>query len=86
MPSAAILEHEFVEVVAAELACGVDRAVESWLAEIEAALKDQHLTTLGRMYAVQEIITRYKLSAGKDRLERRPPALQPERFHESRFD
>jgi hypothetical protein len=76
MSAAAVPTNNFVEVVAAELACGVDRAVESWLAEIEGALKDQRLTTLGRMYAVQAIVTRYKQTAGKDRLECRRPALQ----------
>ncbi len=76
MSAAAIPSHAFVEVIAAELACGVDRAVESWLAEIEAALTDRHLTTLGRMYAVQAIIARYKQTAGKDHLERRRSNLR----------
>jgi hypothetical protein len=58
----------FVEVVASELACGVERAVDSWLGEIERAIQDPHLTTLGRLYAVQSIITRYKQIAGKDQL------------------
>ena len=61
---------EFVEVVASELACGVERAVECWLGEIERAMQDQHLTTLGRLHAVQEVIARYKQIAGKDQLTR----------------
>ena len=76
MSAAAVPTNRFVEVVAAELACGVDRAVESWLAEIEGALKDQRLTTLGRTYAVQEIIARYKHAAGKDQLQCRRLGLQ----------
>jgi len=59
---------KFVELVASELACGVDRAVESWLSEIDNALQDKRLTTLGRLYAVQAVIARYKQVAGKDRL------------------
>jgi hypothetical protein len=62
--------RRFVEMVASELACGVDRAVESWLAEIERALNDQHLTTLGRLYAVQAIVARYKQVTGKEQLTR----------------
>ena len=63
---------EFVQLVASELACGVDRAVESWLSEIDSALQDQRLTTLGRLYAVQAVIARYKAVAGKDRLTASP--------------
>jgi len=76
MSAAVIPSYAFVKMVAAELACGVDRAVESWLAEIEAALTDRHLTTLGRMYAAQDIITRYKQTVGKSQLQRRQPHLQ----------
>jgi len=59
---------DFVEVVAAELACGVERAVDAWLGEIERAMQDSHLTTLGRLYAVQSVIARYKQIVGKDQL------------------
>jgi hypothetical protein len=58
----------FVEVVASELACGVERAVDSWLGEIERAIQDPHLTTLGRLYAAQSVIARYKQIAGKNQL------------------
>ncbi len=65
------LTSVFVQTVASELACGVDRAVECWMAEIESALKDQRLTTLGRMNAIREIVDRYKRTVGKKQLERR---------------
>lgn len=72
------LNDAFVQTVASELACGVERAVECWMAEIDGALKDRHLTTLGRMYAIQGIVDRYKQVAGKPTLKLRelPPLGQ----------
>jgi hypothetical protein len=59
---------EFVSVVAGEIASGVDVAVESWMAQIDGALQDNRLTTLGRMHAVQQILARYKKLTGKREL------------------
>lgn len=59
----------FVDVVAAEMAQGVEAAVERWLAQIERALTDRELTTLGRLNAVQEILHDYKRLTGKEHLK-----------------
>jgi hypothetical protein len=47
----------------------VEAAVERWLAQIERALKDRELTTLGRLNAVQEILHDYKRLTGKEQLK-----------------
>lgn len=72
-PLRATVPLEFVSVVAGEIATGVDQAVESWMAQIDGALQDDHLTTLGRMNAVQDILTKYKQLTGKRELRCRNP-------------
>ncbi len=67
-PLRATVPREFVSVVAGEIANGVEAAVESWMAQIDGALQDNHLTTLGRMHAVQQILARYKQLTGKREL------------------
>jgi hypothetical protein len=57
--------------VVATMAEGVDQAVECWMAEIEAALTDVRLTTLGRTHAVREVLERYKRITGKAHLRSR---------------
>ena len=52
-----------------EMAGGVDRAVECWMSEIELALNDTRLTSLGRLNAVKEVVERYKSLTGKMDLE-----------------
>jgi hypothetical protein len=64
--------REIVDVIANEMACGVDRAVECWMSQIEEALEDTRLTSLGRLYAVKEVVERYKSLTGKAELEVRP--------------
>jgi len=62
---------DLVSLLAAEMAAGVERAVECWLAQVEHALTDTQLTTLGRLHAVREILDRYKTLTGKTQLEGR---------------
>jgi hypothetical protein len=62
------LNLDFVEAVASEMSAGIDRAVECWLAQIDQALSDNKLTTLGRLNAVQDVIRKYKQLSGKMRL------------------
>ena len=62
---------DLVSLLAAEMASGVERAVECWLAQVEGALTDTQLTTLGRLNAVREILDRYKALTGKAQLEGR---------------
>ena len=61
----------FVDAVAREMACGVETAVESWMAQIEDAMTDLRLTTLGRLNAVTQILANYKRLTGKEQLQRR---------------
>ena len=63
------ISNELVSVVAAEMAFGVEQAVECWMAQIERALEDPRLTTLGRLNAVGQILERYKDLTGKIHLE-----------------
>jgi hypothetical protein len=50
------------------MAIGVETAVECWLSQIDQALTDVHLTTLGRLNAVNEILGKYKRLTGKTQL------------------
>ena len=43
---------EFVDVVASEVCNATERAVERWMAEVDSALVDPNLTSLGRLHAV----------------------------------
>ena len=63
--------QEFIEVVAEEMSAQVDIAVESWMAQVEDALCDPGLTTLGRMNSVKAVLNRYKSLNGKTMLESR---------------
>lgn len=73
-PLRATVPPEFVSVVAGEIANGVDTAVESWMAQIDGALRDDRLTTLGRMHAVEDILAKYKQLTGKRQLSCRHQA------------
>lgn len=61
--------REIVDVIADEMACGVDRAVEYWMSQIEHALADRELTTLGRVYAIKDVVEQYKALTGKMEFE-----------------
>jgi hypothetical protein len=60
---------DFVQVVASEMAFGIDRAVECWLAPIERALSNRQLTMHDRLNAVQEVVRKYKQLTGKGQLK-----------------
>jgi hypothetical protein len=53
------------------MAIGVDRAVEYWMSQVEQALTDVHLTSLGRLNAVRGIVDEYKQLTGKAQLQDR---------------
>jgi hypothetical protein len=57
--------RELVRVIAEEMAYGVKTAVECWMTQIELALADTGLTTLGRLQAVREVVENYKHLTGK---------------------
>jgi len=62
------IPSDLVDVIASEMSVGVERAVECWMSEIEQALTDIHLTSLGRLNAVCEILEEYKKLTGKTQL------------------
>jgi hypothetical protein len=62
---------ELIDVIASEMSIGVEQAVECWMSEIEQALTDRHLTSLGRLNAVCEILNEYKELTGKTQLKSR---------------
>ena len=66
----------FVDAVAREMASGVETAVECWMAQIDEALTDLHLTTVGRLNAVTQILANYKRLTGKEDLRRRQRTSQ----------
>ena len=57
-----VVPKVFIDAVASEMALGIDTAVECWMLQIESALEDPRLTTLGRLHAVQEIVANYRAS------------------------
>lgn len=59
------VNRDLVRVIAEEMAYGVAAAVECWMTEIDLALTDIHLTSLGRLNAVREIVENYKHLTGK---------------------
>jgi len=65
------IRADLVDIIASEMSVGVDRAVECWMSEIEQALTDIHLTSLGRLNAVCEIVNEYKQLTGKAQLKER---------------
>jgi hypothetical protein len=71
MATIATVPREIVDVIADEMAWGVERAVEYWMSQIEHALADRELTSLGRLYAVKDVVERYRDLTGKAELEAR---------------
>jgi hypothetical protein len=65
----AALNRDVVLAIAEEVAHGVQTAVDCWMTEIELALTDTRLTTLGRLNAIQEIVENYKHLTGQARLD-----------------
>ena len=63
---------DFVEAVASEMALGIDKAVECWLAPIDRALSDRHLTALDRLSGIEEVVRKYKQLTGKVQLKPAP--------------
>ena len=72
----AALNRDVIPAIAEEMAYGVQTAVDCWMNEIELALTDTHLTTLGRLKAVHEIVENYKHLTGQgDLICRMLPAV-----------
>ena len=64
------VQKEFVNAIAAEMVTCVDKAVECWMAEFDSVLQDPHLTTLGRLQAMGDVLARYKRVTGKAQLQK----------------
>jgi hypothetical protein len=75
MAAVAIAKDEMVNLIVTEMARGVDAAVECWMAQIDEALTDIHLTTLGKMNAVKDVLFRYKALTGKQNLKPRSSSI-----------
>ena len=52
-------DQALIEAVVGEMQDRIERAVGFWMTQIEQALRNPGLTTLGRMNAVREIVNRY---------------------------
>jgi len=65
------VSRDVVEAIAEEMFAGVDKAVESWMAEIETLLDNPRLTTLGKLLAISELVSHYKQITGKRELRKR---------------
>jgi acetyl-CoA carboxylase alpha subunit len=68
---ASLAAPNVVDAIVAELASGVERAVECWMSQIDDVLSDSHLTSLGRLQAVRQIVEQYKTLTGKTELKGR---------------
>jgi len=51
-----------IDAIVMEMSEGIDCAVSFWMNQIESALHDPSLTTLGRLNAVQAIVKQYRSS------------------------
>ena len=69
--SSTTISSDLVNMIAEEMASGVDRAVECWMSQIDEALTDARLTSLGRLQAVRQVVEKYKELTGKAQLRAR---------------
>jgi len=67
----ATIPANIVDAIAGEIASGIDRAVECWMSQVEQALTDVQLTSLGRLQAARQVIEKYKGLTGKAQLRGR---------------
>ena len=58
-------QTDFVDMVAAEVSSGIDRALGYWLGRIELEVVDHSLTTSQRIDAVENILQEYKVRSGR---------------------
>ncbi len=69
--AATTIPTDVIDLIAAEMVLGVERAVDCWMSQIEEVLADVHLTSLSRLNAVRNIVDEYKYSTGKIQLSGR---------------
>lgn len=56
---------DLVELIASEIAAGIDDAVGYWLGRVERQLADSGLTSEEQLLAIELILTEYKEATGK---------------------
>jgi hypothetical protein len=56
---------DFVSLVAEEISCGIDHALDYWMGRIEIELVDTRLTAAERFRAIERILREYKEVTGK---------------------
>lgn len=66
--AATALDRDFIEAVASEMASGIHTAVDCWMSKVEAVFNNRHLTTLGRVQKIQDILAEYRRLYGKAEL------------------
>jgi hypothetical protein len=66
-----LIDKDFIEAVATEIACGVDSAVERWIADIDSVLKNPLLSDEDKVFSMGEMVARYKLATGRSILRKR---------------
>jgi hypothetical protein len=66
-----LIDKDFIEAVATEIACGVDSAVERWIADIDSVLKNPLLSDEDKVFSMGEMVARYKLATGRSVLRKR---------------
>jgi hypothetical protein len=58
-------QTDFVDMVAAEVSSGIERALGYWLGRIELEVVDHSLTTSQRIDAIENILQEYKVRSGR---------------------
>jgi alkyl sulfatase BDS1-like metallo-beta-lactamase superfamily hydrolase len=66
--AATTLDRDFIEAVAGEMASGIHAAVDCWMSKVEDVFNNHHLTTLGRVQKIQDILAEYRRLYGKPEL------------------
>jgi hypothetical protein len=69
MASHASVPRDFVELIASQMAEGIESALQHWLSRVDDALHDYSLTTLGRMHAVEDILNESRQTLGNPQVE-----------------
>jgi hypothetical protein len=66
-----VIDKDFIEALATEIACSVDSAVERWIADIDSVLRNPLLTDEDKVFSMSEMVGRYKHATGKSELRKR---------------
>lgn len=62
--TSATMRTQFINLVAEEIASGIDNAVEYWLGRIDQEINDPSLTVLEQVQAIQRILREYRTTTG----------------------